>query len=659
MVTPELAEFIRIELERNISPEVISEKLISAGWTASDIAEALTQAKVPVVSKPTTTTSPQAVIEKPKTQTFDPYKESVNTEPTVAKAPTSTFTYKVPKTKPITVIQTKPEIRTEIKPVAVPEADLPLMPKLKVKPLGEMQNQLTNIPIQPIKYQTPPPTLEQYQNKLEQIVIPAAVGAVAPSVTKAIPYQKPHHFLHTFLVIIFIIFILGAGVFSYTKGYIKLPFEVSFLKKDPHQILANIPSAMDSQTSFKADLEVKATFPKLTRIIDMLSNWGETPSTDTDSVNIHSTLAYIKDGANLKKTDVTFNGTSTTLNTPINFNLRTQNDVAYVQLLSGQSLLPDGIVIPSDWISLNKSDIDSVYVLAKGNYHSIPSIENKDAILHFISSINWGEAFKFIPVGSGTIIKDNQNEKIAGVDTYHYSISVDGKMMKDFVHSLTLSYGFKISDSDWVKVDQIISSVSVNTFDVWVGVNDNLLYKTNIVLTVPLSKVLSFEDKNLSEHNLKLEFVNNYHDFNLPITINVPEVSLPVIQVEDTINKSMKDAAIKNTIQMLAQSFSDLHTKEGSYGFKSNTLGSCANPTVGSLFSPTGQFKSAAEPVATIAKNIIDFMALSNNQALCYSTPYLWAISVPKVSDPTKYICADNSGVLIETSNLLSGVACK
>jgi hypothetical protein len=98
---------------------------------------------------------------------------------------------------------------------------------------------------------------------------------------------------------------------------------------------------------------------------------------------------------------------------------------------------------------------------------------------------------------------------------------------------------------------------------------------------------------------------------------------------------------------------------EKSYGYKSNSSGSCANPTVGSLYSPTGHKKSAGEAVAMIAQNIISFISMSDGQSLCYSTPSLWSISAPTATDPTKYFCADNTGTLIELPTAPTTAVCK
>ena len=124
-------------------------------------------------------------------------------------------------------------------------------------------------------------------------------------------------------------------------------------------------------------------------------------------------------------------------------------------------------------------------------------------------------------------------------------------------------------------------------------------------------------------------------------------------------DKTNKDLDIKDTILSLTNSFGKMYDIEKIYGYKSNLGGSCANPTYGSLYSPTGHKKSAGDAVSSIATNMISLMSMSGDKALCYSTPYAWAISAPLFSDNTKYYCADNSGAFIESTLPLDGTKCK
>lgn len=628
MVTPELANFIKIELERNISHADITAKLVSAGWLLEDVAEALTQAKIsntniqPEVPK----TNVQEPIQ-PKVSSFDPYKEPTST-------PVTTFTYKPPveKTAPI-----------------VP----PLMPELIPKALGDTQNSISNIPMTAPKV-AEAPKLELYQNKIEKIVPPATF---TPPV--AIPQKRHHYLLRTLTVIIVILFLVGGGFYSYTKGYIKLPFDVPFLKKDPHQILSQLPSKMTDVKSFKSVVDVKATFPALSQIIGMLMGGESSPTTNTDTISLNTVILYDENSSSDKKSDIVFNGTSTLIDESISINLRKIGDTMYVKPLSGQGLIPKGINLPIDWISLSKSDLESLYKDAAIKENIALQAENKDAISNVFSNSNWANIMKTLPIDSTTVIKENPEEKISGVDTYHYSIAIDPTLTKNIIHSIANAYGFKASDADWVKIDQATSSVIVNNFDLWIGKEDNLLYKSQIIITVPLTKVLNIEDKNLSENNLKLEFLNTFSDYNLPVDITAPENSTSILKIYEEMNKSMEDQSLKNIMSDLAVSFGDLHNVEKIYGYKSNTTGDCANPLGGSLFSPIGHKKLASTAVSDIAQNIIAFMGKGSGTAACYSTPYAWAIAKAKITDNTKYFCSDSTGSFIETSILLSGPVCK
>jgi hypothetical protein len=646
MVTGELADFIRIEIERNVSQEAITAKLLAVGWNPEDIAEGLTEIKtlnapakaVPKVEEPQ--------IAKPQTQAFDPYRES----------PVSLPSQPVSSPAPVSSASAQPATTFRYKVPSASQESAPLMPDLRPKSLGDMQNQVSNIVYQPPKADLPPPSLEQYQNKLEQIVVQPTNITKAPPI---VPQRKSNHFFRTLFFIILILLLCGGGFYSYTKGYIKLPFEVPFLKKDPHQVLSLVPSAMTETKSFKSSMDVKATFPAVGQLIGMLMGGGANPSSNTDFINLHTDLLYSDEGDIGKKVDASITGTSSLVAQASTLGLRNIGGVTYLKVSDVQSLVPKDTPIPSGWISVSKSDIESLYALAKEDGQTLPPKEDKDAILNLFSSFSWKSVVDVIPDTNSVSIKENASEKIGNIDTHHYSISVDSAMTKKLIHSLANSYGFKFSEQEWVEVDKVLSAVSINTFDVWIGKNDMRLYKTNVVVTVPLTKVLNLEDKNLSANTLRLEFTNAYSDFNMPINIAIPTDAIPSLYVVDNINKSMKDAVSKSLMQTLTFSFGQLRDKDGSYGYKSNSSGSCANPTVGSLFSPTGHKKTASEPVAMIAENIIRFIDVSNGQSLCYSTTSMWAISLPTVKDNTKYLCADSTGALLETSTQLAGPVCK
>lgn len=635
MVTPELANFVRIELERNVSEVDITSKLISAGWLAADVAEALTQNKIPTtvnVAKVSQNTE-SAKVSSTQVKGFDPYRESP------VDMPQTNFAYKVPKTD------------TSSDPA-------PLMPDLIPKSIGYMQNQVGSVQAPTIKPEPAiAPALSEYQNKLEKIVIaPPVISPVmmAPTVPK-----KSSHVIRTILFIVFTLLIIGGLFYSYTKGYIKMPFDVPFLKKDPHQVLSEVPSAMTKVKTFKSDTEIKVTFPAVSSIIGMVMGGEAKTTANTDYVNLNTNISFDNTDMNNRKIDATLTGASSLVEQAISLNLRTIGDTSYAKVSDIQKLVPKEITIPLDWVSVNKNDLDSMYAKANKDNKILPNEGNKNALENFLSSFDLKSLLSKFPLDANTIIKENPSVLIGSVDTYHYSITVDSVATNKIIHSLATTYGFNFTESDWVEVDKILSAAQVNTFDVWVGKKDMLLYKIDVVILLPLNKVLSLEDKNLAENTLKFEFINNYHDYNSPLSITAPDNTTSILQVVDMMDKANKDTDMKDTIGALTNSFGKMYDLEKIYGYKSNLGGSCANPTYGSLYSPTGHKKSAGDVVSSIAKNMISLMSMSGDKALCYSTPYAWAISAPLYSDSTKYYCADNSGAFIESTLPLDGVKCK
>jgi hypothetical protein len=267
-------------------------------------------------------------------------------------------------------------------------------------------------------------------------------------------------------------------------------------------------------------------------------------------------------------------------------------------------------------------------------------------------------------INSVKIIEKGQ-ESIKGIDTYHYSINAERPLIKKLLSKILGVYITNLATEDQDKLDQILGSATVESFEVWVGKGDNNIYQTNIVLNVPLSKILSFEDKSIGDNQVKFAWKTTYYDFNISNDIIIPETSTPVTDFIKTI----KETKIKNDVSTIKQLATNLFNVEGVFGKSSNPTGSCMSPVSGSLFSPLGHTKVATTAVSSISELLNKVLKITNNEGFCYSTPKAWSFTIP-VSDNydianipvggyQSFFCIDNTG---STKNIITppkGVVCE
>ena len=262
-------------------------------------------------------------------------------------------------------------------------------------------------------------------------------------------------------------------------------------------------------------------------------------------------------------------------------------------------------------------------------------------------------------------ITEKGQENIKGIDTYHYSINTDRQLIKKLLTKVSDDFTLDISAEDKSKYTDIIGSVTVDSFDVWVGKGDNNIYQYNIVLDVPLSKILSYEDKSIGDNTVKFSWKTTFYDFNMPNNISMPEQSTDITDFVKTI----KETKIKNEVSTFKQLATSLSNAEGSYGKTSNPKGSCMNPISGSLFSPIGHTKGSSTAVGSISELLNSVLKTTNSEGLCYSTPKAWSFTIPisdnydvasiPVGGYQSFFCIDNTGT---TKNLIvppAGVVCE
>ena len=185
------------------------------------------------------------------------------------------------------------------------------------------------------------------------------------------------------------------------------------------------------------------------------------------------------------------------------------------------------------------------------------------------------------------------------------------------------------------------------------------------MLTVPLSRILNFEDKSIGDNKVNVDWTTTYYDFGVTNNIFMPEQFVTI----DEFTNIMNEKHLKNDVSSLKKYATSLRNVEGSYGAKANSTGSCMSPVSGSLFSPTGHTKSALDSVSSISLLLNRILEKTYGQGTCYSTPSAWSFSIPitdnyNPSSPqagtyASYFCTDSTGEVKDLPSSPTGVVCK
>jgi len=237
-------------------------------------------------------------------------------------------------------------------------------------------------------------------------------------------------------------------------------------------------------------------------------------------------------------------------------------------------------------------------------------------------------------------------------------------LAKNLLSKISDNFVLNLSEVDKDKLAQILGSVTIDSFEVWVGKRDNNIYQYNVVLGVPLSKIIGFEDKSIGNNQINIAWKTTYYDFNVNNNLFMPDTST---SVTDFVN-SIEETKIKNDVSFFKQLADSLFKVEGIYGKKSNSSGSCMNPTSGSLFSPTGHTKGAITAISSLSELLNKILKTTDGAGFCYSTPKAWSFAVP-ISDSydpifipaggyTSFFCIDSTGATQDLTTPPTGVVC-
>ncbi len=706
MINEELITFIQSQIRKNRSHDEISSRLQKAGWHADDIALGFEKINPPKITPKYT--PPQTIVNKApvaieippeiktSTSNFDKYREvpeisnsvvvnapiipikpkapivSIATDPIKEEVAISPInSYEIPK------IEAKPEVKPvkkeEFKPVITPMSDIrhssfipKNSPEIKPIPIEKEESIPKLIPKVPPSF-IPRPPATSTQPTVDSIVKNIPEGAllttlsrdIAASSSKQVEVapKKKQKSRKLLLVFILILLIIGGISFAMISGYIKTP-SFSFIKKDPKVLLLGTAATLADLQSYKSETHIIVSLPSFANITNGLTSGDPVASNnkDTFSLNIKGLNQNYKNSPLPSLSSYSLNIKSSLLKNDINSNIKYDGSTMYIEApdmkgLLGEKALPTGIVsvdsnqtellltfLPKNWADQVRK-ADTYNILSDG----VPNIliNNMGSSLEtFINSVN-------------VIEKDPEN--IKGQAMYHYQITADRTETKKLLNSFADPVISSFSDSNKQGVSEALGSTTLNSFDVWVGKNDSLIHQYKFSINIPLSKVISLDDSGIAGNIVTLDWQTTLYDFDVINDITIPKKVTPL---PDFINL-ISDQKLKDTLASFKDASLILRNAIGSYGKHANLGGSCTEPSSGSLFSPVGHTKGAANSVGTIAGIMNEILDITGDKGQCFSTLNTWAVAVPLASSPTSTYCIDNTGVSMILTEPLTNTICK
>ena len=722
MITSELISYIRKQINKNTSKDLIISKLTQVGWRKEDIDEGFLN--IERESKPII----EIKKDEPKIEIFNkeipPKVEVLRTETPKAEIPKKEETkINIP---PIQNLKTGLEVfNTELSkgeipkreppkmwtPMNVPviEKAEPLIPVFeKTKPTTSIieetepvipiiETTKKEIPIVKLKeeiFPTPTPTptptqdhvvnsfgLSQKNNFIENEgrIIPqnetpkGPLSSNLPKVAMLSSYpsdlssfdktgvgkekRKKRKILRWIILPLIVVAIIF-GIWAFSTGHINI-------KKDPKILLLNNSTTLSSLNSYKTETNIEISSPSFINITSGLITGEAISSLEKDSISIKTLGLINKTGEKVVSDNlITIKGSVL----PDIITTDVKNDGSDLFIVASdfsqiiKEKIPESTVVKTneqqfDLIpSLFSPDIESD--LKKVNMYQILS----NGISSYINKETLGVYNEFI---NNVKITEKGQENIKGIDTYHYLINTDKQLSKKLLINISNNFTSNLSTLDKDNLAQIIGSVTVDSFEVWVGKGDNNIYQYNVILSIPLSKIVGFDDKSIGDNQVHLNWKTTYYDFNVVNNISIPGESISA----SIFVKNIKETRMKNKILSFKQLATDLHDIEKNYGSKSNSSGSCMNPNSGSLFSPVGHTEDSTTAISSISKLLNEILNITNNAGSCYSTPKAWSFTIPiydnydlssiPTPESNSFFCIDDTGISKELMTPPTGVVCK
>ncbi len=467
------------------------------------------------------------------------------------------------------------------------------------------------------------------------------------------------------VIILAIILVGGVATWAFMTNKINLKnINIPFINKDPRSLILNNSKILASLGSYKTETTLEISTPSFANISAGLLTGEAVSSLDKDNLILNSSATVIqKNGEMSSDNSIVVRGSI--LQETINAKIQKDGQYLYLNFPNLSSVLKETAPLFGS-VKIREQEfylVPSLFgtktekVLSKINLYKLLS----GGVSSYIDQDTLGGYDDLI---KKVKITKKGEESIKGVTTYHYSISPDKELFKNLLTKIIERYSGGLNDADKENANLLISSARVSSFDVWVGKGDNTIYQYNIVLEIPMTKILGFEDKSVGNNTMGVSFKVTYFDFN-----NKEEIILPdnYMGIEEFV-KNTKIDSLKNKMKEFTVLANNLKKIEKKFGVSSNSKGSCMSPVSGSLFSPLGHSKTAVLPVSEISSFLNYILGLTKGMGSCYSDTKDWSFAIP-LSDNYETIatsetfntfyCIDSKGADIEISIPPNGVTCE
>ncbi|MDE2030744.1 MAG: hypothetical protein KGI58_00585 [Patescibacteria group bacterium] len=540
----------------------------------------------------------------------------------------------IPPIKPKTSIS---DIKKNIKPVTPTSAVLS----------GLKMTSSTKVPEKPTV-----PTIDSLASSAMIYSYKKTLQQAIKNNEKKFVYKK-HKLFKWLPVILIIIVALTTAVFLVSGNYIKLP---SFIKKDPKTLLINAPVSLGKLKYYKIETNATISLPPLANITSGLVSGQAVVSNDKDYLSLSAKGVVNHENESMPVYDYNAIFSSSLFKDNIVANLKYNSLISLVttpdlsQLLGSNAPKVTNVLVP-------KGQLDAFIPLLPGKLQDIASKVNIEQLFSIgvpsYANDETNSIFRDF-VNNSTVIEKSP-EVVRGVLSYHYELNANKTDTNKFITQFIDTFTFGLSDAEKNTLNERLGAISLDSFEVWVGEQDNRIHQYEFKLTTPLSRLIGLDDKGIAGNQVSLDFKTTYYDFDVKNTISIPT---DAVSVSDFM-KSISDMKIKDKISSFKVLATNFHNATGNYGSRSNPNGSCTNPNPGSMFSPVGNPSGASNAVSYISSLMNDILNTTNGALYCYSTPSAWALAAPLAVDPATLYCSDNTGKDIILNKPPTGASCK
>lgn len=724
MTTSELILYIRKQIQSNIPKDLIISKLIGVGWRKEDIDEGFSSVELefkPEISFPEKKKEIDNININPviinKEEVVDKYHEPLEGD-NLFEIEKIQHKTEIPKVEEL-VIETPivKEPIAEPPQVEIPKVEAPkvwsptsALVREKEAPVEnvdkDVKTETTQIEVQNLELQTEKPIRNEefiptlisktvvnsfgsinkdnltksdnitnsdkssknsFNNSLPKMAMLSSYSKDLLSVSKAKEenIKEKNRKIVKWLILALVILIIALATWAFVNGYINIKnLNFSFVKKDPKVLLLNNSKVLSSLKSYKTETNIEISSPSFANITYGLMSGEAVLSSDKDSFSIN-TLGIINRNEEGLLSDNFVTIKSSILQDYITTDIKNDSLDLFISIPNLSEIIKENAP-ESSVVKINEQQFSLIPPLfSKEIETQLNKINIYKILSSGMSSYIDNETLSFYNelINNVEIIEKGQ-ENIKGIDTYHYSINIDRQLAKNLLSKISDNFVLNLSDSDKDKLAQILGSIIIDSFDVWVGKGDNNIYQYNVILDIPLSKIIGFEDKSIGDNKININWKTTYYDFDISNNIFMLDESIPATDFVDNI----KETRMKNDVSSFKQLATNLSKAESTYGKKSNTNGSCLNPNSGSLFSPTGHTKNAITAVSSISLFLNEILETTNRSGFCYSTPKAWSFTVPIspsydiASVPeggyTSFFCIDSIGSTTDLTTPPTGVVC-